>query len=412
MPRIYDPSGITPERAVGMVGRAIVIVIILLLGTWATFNMVEQVDASEIVVVQNRFTGSLKWVTQQGPICQCFGKLTAYPKRSIYQFEAPVVFNDGGKGIIHGSVQYELPLDATNLTDLHTRYGSGEAIAKQVMEVTTKKVIYMTGPVMSSRESYAEKRNYLISYAQDQIDNGIYQTRRVQREEVDQFTGLKRSVAVAEIVTGQDGRPARQEQSVVAEFGLRAFNFAIEQIDYDDVVETQIQDQQKITQSVQTSIAEALKAQQAAITSEQQGRAAAAQAKWAQEVVKAKAVTDAERDRDVAKLKVEQAEAYKTEQMLRGDADAGYKRKVLEADGALAQKLATYERVMGRWAEAFEKHTQPLVPTIMNGAPSGQGGNFASSLMETISTKAALDLAVTVRPSGGGRGGGAGGGSR
>ncbi len=363
-------------------------------------RVVETVDADEILVVQDSVDGELHWYTTPGVKMQMFGSVTKYKKRSIYEFQAPVQFNDGGKGVIHGSVQYDLPLDEVNLRELHTRFGSGEAIQKQIMEVVTNKVIYMTGPVMSSRESYAEKRNYLISYAQDQIDLGVYRTRSVQKEEVDQFTQLKKTVTVAEIVQ-ENGVPARQEKSVVSEFGIRAFNFSIKQIDYDDTVEKQIQDQQKITMEVQTSIADALKAQQQAITVQQQGMAQAAEAKWAQEVVKAKVVTEAQQQLEVQELATKRAASYKDEQILRGDADASYKRKLMEADGALAPKLQTLKEINQLWAEAFKNYQGQLVPSIVmgQGASGGQNGQVnMQQMMDLLTTKAAMDLGVTLKP--------------
>jgi regulator of protease activity HflC (stomatin/prohibitin superfamily) len=384
----------------------IALLAMLLIGSCATIGVVESVDAGEIMVIQDAMDGELHFYTSPGIKPQWWGRVTNYQKRATYEFKAPVTFNDGGKGEIHGSVQYELPLDAKNLTELHTKYGSDEAIQK-LMETVTNKVVYMTGPTMSSRESYAEKKNYLINYAQDQIDHGVYRTRQAAQEQVDQFSGNKRILMVSEIVM-DGGKPVRQEQSVVGEFGIRAFNFSIQQIDYDDTVEAQIKKQQEIQSDVQTAIADAVKAQQRAITLEQQGRADAAKAKWDQEVLKAKAVTAAEQALEVQKLSVQTAEAYKQEQLLRSDADATAKRRAIEADGALASKLATYERVNQMWAEAFKNYPGQLVPSVIMGSGSG-GGNGAASMqqfMELLGAKAALDLGVSTRPSGGGRGGG------
>jgi hypothetical protein len=38
------------------------------------------------------------------------------------------------------------------------------------------KSVYMTGPMMSSKESNAERRNELIGYIEDQAINGVYST--------------------------------------------------------------------------------------------------------------------------------------------------------------------------------------------------------------------------------------------
>lgn len=382
---------LTKVLVTGFVG---IVTVFLLFNSLRFF---ENVGADEIVVIQAPVSGELTWHTTPGIKYQGFGGVTTYKKRSIYEFEAPVQFNDGGKGIIFGSVQYDLPLDTENLNELHTRFGSMQAIQQQVMEVVTNKVIYMTGPVMSSRESYAEKRNYLISYVQDQIDNGVYQTRNAQRVETDQFTQQDKTVTFAEIVLGQDGRPLRQEQSVVGEFSIRAFNFSIEQIDYDDTVEGQIKQQQKITMDVQTSVAEALKAQQYAITAEQQGRADAAKAKWEQEVIKAKQVTEAESRLAVQTLANQEAEQYRQATLKRADADATARQRLMQADGALDAKLKAYVEVNKAYAAAIQGHQGAWVPQVVTGGGTGNT-NSADALISLFTAKTARELQVDTTP--------------
>ena len=380
----------SPRKVIALGLIAIIGIVVLALSG----QIAENVDADEIMVVQSPVAGDLTWYTTAGLKYQGFGKVTTYPKRSIYTFEAPAQFNDGGKGTIHGSIQYDLPLDIENLNELHTRFGSPQAIQAQVMEVVTNKVIYMTGPTMSSRESYAEKRNYLINYVQDQIDNGIYQTRQAQATVMDELSQTEKTITVAEIVRDESGLPARQEASVVGEFGIRAFNFAIERIDYDDIVEAQISKQQEIAMDVQTSIADALKAQQLAITVEQQGKAKAAEAKWEKEVEKAKLVTEAQMRLEVAQLDRQAAAETKAQQVLLGQGEAERKRLVMSADGALAQKLATYEKVQARWAEAVEKYSGNWVPQVSMGGEGGNTGTGAQDLVNLLTIKTARELGL------------------
>ncbi len=360
--------------------------------------MAENMNADEIMVVQDPIDGELHWYTTAGVKYQGFGYTTTYKRRDFYKFEAPAQFNDGGKGTIHGSLQYDMPLDTANLTELHTRFGTPEAIKAQIIQTVTNKVIYMTGPTMSSRESYAEKRNYLINYVQDQIDNGIYQTRQAQVDVIDQLTGQKKVATVAEIVNGADGRPARQEQSVVGEFGIRAFNFAIEQIDYDETVEQQIKDQQKIAMDVQTSIADALKAQQQTITVEQQGKAEAAKAKWEQEVIKAKEVTAAEQRLQVAEFDRKAAEQTKQKEILLGEGESRRRELVMNADGALDKKLEAYIKATGLWADAVKGYGGAWVPQIVTGG-SGQStaGGGAQQMMDIVTTKMLRDLGLDMK---------------
>jgi hypothetical protein len=150
---------------------------------------------------------------------------------------------------------------------------------------------------------------------------------------------------------------------------------------------------------VQTAIAKAREAEQNAITAAKEGEAAAAQAKWQQEVFKAKAVTEAEQKREVAKLEMEAAEFYKKEQILRGEGDAERKRLVMQADGALEQKLAAYVDVMKAFAPEIGK--QRWVPEVVygTGAAGAGSGSSATQLIDMLSVKTARDLALDLEPS-------------
>ncbi len=374
--------------------RASVLAVIGLIALVCIFKLAENVDVDHIMVVQNPVTGGLTWYTQGGIQWQGFGKVTKYPKRAIYEFQIPVRFNDGGHGTMFGSVQYEMPLDVVHLTALHTRFGSPEAIEKQLITTVTNKAVYMTGPLMSSKESYAEKRNYLIFYVEDQIQNGVYRTYQKEVKTKDAMTGSDKTVTVVEIST-KDGQPERQEEAVLSSFGIKAFNFAITQLPYDDAVETQIKQQQQIAMDVQTAIADAKKAEQRAITVAKQGEADAAKAKWEQEVIKAKAVTEAQQKLEVAKLDAQAADQYKVAQIRRAEGDSEYKRRVMQADGALAQKLEVLKEINFRYAEAIEKHEGPWVPSIVMGSSStAVSQNAALPLIELLTAKTARDLGL------------------
>jgi len=186
------------------------IVIGCLIGLFAfigSFKIFESVDADEIIVIQSPVRGNLKWCTSAGVKIQGFGSVTRYYKLETYEFKIPVRFNDGGHGTIIGSINYELPLDKVNLTSLHTKYGSQEAIQKQLVETVTNKCVYMTGPLMSSKESYAEKRTSLIRYIEDQIMNGVYRTVQKEMKQIDQMTGKEKTAVVVEIIMDKNGMP-------------------------------------------------------------------------------------------------------------------------------------------------------------------------------------------------------------
>jgi regulator of protease activity HflC (stomatin/prohibitin superfamily) len=381
----------------------LIAVIVTVFGLFIMPNLWEDVDAGEHVVIQDPFDGELTVYSQPGFVWQGFGKATHYRRSNQFWFSAPkneddtdlsipVKWNDGGHAEISGSVRYDLPTDAQHIIKLHSIFGSQEAIENQLIKTNIEKSIYMTGPLMSSKESYAEKRNDLIFYIEDQASRGVYKTKQIDVKELDPLTNEEKMVTKVEIVERAPGQPIRQEKSPIADNGIRLYNISINGIKYDKTVEKQIQTQQQAIMNVQTAIANAKKAEQDAITTAKQGEADAAKAKWQQEVIKAKQVTEAESRSRVAELDVKTAELNKRKSILEGEGEAAKRRLVMQADGALSQKLATYEKVQKFWAENIPKYQGNWVPTYMSGGAAG--GNAGFNFMELMSAKAAKDLGL------------------
>jgi hypothetical protein len=162
-----------------------------------------------------------------------------------------------------------------------------------------------------------------------------------------------------------------------------------------------------------TAKAQAEQAKQEAITAEEKGKADVMKAKYEKEVEKERAVVEAQKLKEVAviaaqqavevaeqgKLEAEQrklaAVEYKQEQVMRGEGDAAYKRQVMQADGALQQKLDAWVKVNSRYAQAVEK--QKWVPEISLGAPGAAGATSAQSLVDLLLAKTAKDLALDMQ---------------
>jgi len=369
---------------------AISIIVVILLAI-SMFNIFENLDADRIMVIQSPIKGSLTWHITAGLKYQGFGKVTKYYKLDTYEFKIPVRFNDGGHGTIDGSINFELPFDNTNLNRLHTKYGSQKAIQKQLVETVTNKCVYMTGPLMSSKESYAEKRTSLIRYIEDQINLGVFRTTQKDVKTTDPMTGQEKTVTVVEIVMDSAGAPRRQEEAILASYGIKTSNFAVISLPYDSTVESQIKQQQAINMKVQTAIAAAKEAEQNVITVAKQGEANAAVAKWEQEVIKAREVTQAEQRKEVAKLERDAAEFTKQKEISLGQGEAERKRLVMSADGALKQKLDTWLEAQKCWADAASKYQGQWVPTTIIGGDN-KNYNGAQTFMDLMGMKAARDL--------------------
>ena len=409
-----ENSNVLVKLAVRLVGGLVVLLVVV----WFFSGTMITVQADEIVIKQDLVGGQLHVWDTAGPHAVLWGSVIRYKRSAQLWFSAKedegkktddsikVRFNDGGHGNISGSLRYALPTDQNKMLTLHQTYHSMEAIDHELVRQVVNKGVYMSGPLMSSRESYAEKRADLINYITDQIQFGVYRTEHDQVKTTDPLTGQEKVVDIVR-PKQNDHSPngiEREEESPIQKFGMSASNITLNGIDYDPVVEAQIKQQQEAIMAVQQAIVNARKAEQDTLTVEQQGKAAAAKAKWDQEVEKATAVTSAEKDKavavtqaekdkDVAALALETAKLNAQQTVTTAKADADAKRLAVQANNNFQERINAYVKVMEAWATAYGAQRQ--TPDIQLGG--GAAGGTAAA-MDILAIKAARDLHVQAKP--------------
>lgn len=431
MSRFEDISERIPTRISGKMQFGIIAAIGIALSAICGPAMVQEVYQDEIVAIQAPFTGTITWHTKPGWAYQGFGTVIEYKKRYTLEFKKQITngketgglqirFADGGHATIYGSVQFKMPEDEKNLNSILSGYRGTDAVKENLLRTVLNKSIYLSGTLMTTKESYSEKRNDLIHYVTDQMQNGVYKTRQTSKWIKDEITQQNKEITQAEILVDKQGKVERQEESVLDIYHITAFNFAPDEMPYDTIVEQQIRQQQQITMDVQTSIANAKKKDQDALTAEAEGRRSIAEAKAKAETEKTTAtvaalrekevaVTNANKEKEVAEtaaardLKVAEvakqaAEQYKLRLILEGQGEAEKKKLILEADGALQQKLATYEKVAQTWATALMNFKGDIVPHVVMGQQPGQTGtsNAVNDFMNLQNIKAATDLGLNL----------------
>ena len=384
------------------------------------------VNSDEIVVTQDPIDGDLHIHVSQGMKNQNFGTVVGvYHKSNQYNFDIPeelqnelkyeqaftnaevakygikVRFNDDGDAYIFGSMRYDLPLDEVSLEALQTQFGSKYAIENDIVKRTVNNAVFNAGPLMSSKESSAEKRSDLLWFIEDMSLRGAYKTKKVIRHEKDPVTLETVDVKYVEIqddTLNKDGVARQVKISQFEKYKIVGGNFTISQIVYSPKVEEQIAKQQDLTMKVQIAKAGALEAQQNEITAGATGKANATKAKWTQEAINAKEIAEAEKQKEKAKLASEEAAYYKKEQTLIGEGDGARKRAVMLADGALKQKLDTYEKVQAKWADAYSKRAVPQWVQNGSGGNNGSGSqNDAVTFMQLQNMKVAKDLGLDMK---------------
>jgi hypothetical protein len=220
--------------------KGIIAAVIAIVGLILAYACITVVSADEYVIKQSAFNGSLTPWKTPGPKWQAFGQITTYKQTFQYSFSAAADqgktadqsinarFFEGGHGRISGTVQIILPSDDRNLLELHRQYKTAEGIEQKVVRPAVERAIYMSGSLMTSKESSAERRSELLHMIEDQILYGVYQVRTIEKKMPDAITGQDRSVKTVELVMDPKSPNgiARQEESLAA-YGIRTRNFNI-----------------------------------------------------------------------------------------------------------------------------------------------------------------------------------------
>ena len=375
---------------IGLVVAACAIIVMIL-----TANLCEDANKSKNYVCQMPLTGNYHVWTEGGIQWQGFGNVEVYNKTSQVEFSdlekndngyiatgknpaAALTFNDKGKGMIVGSFRVVLPVDKQNMEKIQRDFGSETALINNLVRPTLYKVITACGPLMSSLESVSETRTDLISYITDQLNYGVYKTRTIKEEVVNELTGDKEIRTRSEIVTtGENlvGGYARQETSPFSMYGITCGLVSITDIKYDRATQDQIDAQKQANLAVITAKTKSLEAIQRTIQITEEGKATAEKAKWEQEREKAVAVTKAEQEKEVSRLAAEKAKYDKDRIVAEGQAEAEANRLKVAA-GLTPQEAAEWKyKTQVGVAEALAKSEVSWVPKVMMSGNGGSTGN-------------------------------------
>lgn len=360
-------------------------IVLVLLGA-SSFMVFENVPAGKICIIQSPISGDLEVYFDPGVKLQLFGKVTYYPKSDIYAFPQPVkpfdksyvaiedksipiVFNDSGGGSIPGSIRFDYPVEKEKMKLIHTTFSSHDAVVKGLIKPTVERAITLTGSMMSSIEAFMARKADLPVMIEDQAKYGLYRTRTYDKRITDEITNEDKTIKVSEPIEDPNAPSgiARQENSVITKYGIIFSNFSFTGVTPSEKVyerinvlfdmyakieqstlnvrnqEQETKAQQEIykkEKAIEKGKAEAITAKETE-TASRNKKVAVTNAEREKEV----AITNAQREKEVAALKRDAAALYKEEQELRGKGDAAYKKAVIDADGALQQKLAAYVEV-------------------------------------------------------------------
>lgn len=387
----------------------IVIAVLAVLLVSFSGMLVEDADKSKNYVCQMPFTGQYHVWLDGGLKWQLMGSVQSYNKTSQIEFmdlekneegysasgdnpAASTTFSDKGRAMIVGSFRVVMPNDEKNMKKIQQDFGSERSLLVNLVRPTLYKVVTSCGPLMSSLESVSETRTDLIAYITDQLNNGVYKTRTVKQEVINDITGEKEIIAQAQIISDPDspGGYKRQEKSPFSQYGITCGLVSIVDIKYDKATQSQIDAQKQANLAVITSKTKSLEAMQRTIQITEEGKAAAEKAKWEQEKEKAVAVVKAQQEFEVAELEAKKAQQVALKVKAEGEAKAAANRALVSAGLTPSEKAEWEYKTAVGVAQALAESKVQWVPSIMF------SGNGSTNSMDAVGLKMLLDISNSI----------------
>lgn len=429
------------------------IVVAAILFAWIMFSqMFYYNNAGYITQVTTKFpTQGEKVVSTTGYAWIGFGNYTPWPRQMSVQSVSdvsalpkgadqdglgsslisafPITFLGGVTANVDANVRVALP-DGEQFLQLARTYRTPDNFVLQSIVPVMKSTLQSTAQLMTADDYYSGGATGFRQSFQDQISEGAYVVERIEKQvqntrvaagtaiaqngtEQGEFGGDTSTVIITQKVLNKAGQPIRLERQF-SKLGVTVADANILNID----PSKQFKDRMV---NIQKSQADLMLARQGRQTADEQKKLVTANGEKEveekrqitmrdqverttnAETEKKLAVTNAEREKDratiekqTAQITLEKArlEAQTTKEL--AEAEAYAKKVVMQADGALTQKLAAW--VEGQKALASAVAVAPVPQIVFGSAGEGAGRQSeVSNMLNLVGLKAAKDLALDMK---------------
>jgi regulator of protease activity HflC (stomatin/prohibitin superfamily) len=408
-------GAMTKKRLIGIFLLVILLAVLAMLK-----ELVDSNTSGQFVIKQAAYTGEMTVQFPEGIVWQWFGTLWHWPNADQVSFShrvdlgkakdqsVDITFKNGSKGKVSGSVRMSYPIgDDKAVIEIRRKFPSHEAVMNQLVEPQINSLLNMTAMLMTPEAAMTQKGLYQQMFA-EQLEHGMYMTKPAKEKFVDPITKEVMYKDVVEIMHNEQGKPLFMPNPL-GDWKVKISNVAIENIEPDPQTATMIAKRRDSEMAIMVAKAQVEQANQDKLKVEAEGLKNAAESKYKAEVIKATAVVDAQREKEVAVIgemkKVDvakqafmaaeqdkkTAEQEKLAAIERATGQAESRKKLLEADNALEVKGRLWLESQKYWAEAFSKRQ---VPTWMMGGTSGTSdvNTDVAAFMNLMTMKAAKDL--------------------
>lgn len=404
---------------------AIAVIVSILLTILGFMGLVGINDAHEWRVKQS-LTGNVTVIDQPGPYLRMFASVWDYDKANQSYFSASekeggavddsirVTFNDGSTANISSMVRWLAPVTKEKRLALHEEYTGNIDNVEASIRAYLINVMKNTAPLMSASEHQSARKSEFDRLVYEQLVDGTYLTRKIEKELKDQFDedGQPITVFATEVVLGDDGTPIISKSSPLTDYGITVRQFSVTATDYDKQTLEQFKAKKASFLRAEQSKAEREEMVQKRLKVVEQGLMEKAEVEAQANKEKAQATIQAQKEKEVAEtqaakqLEVARLEKQTAETRAAQKLEVARLEKEAAAEQAEARKLLAdakkyeLEQADGLSEEVeytlkIQKETQigiaaalanVRVPTIqMSGTGGdGTGGNMNEQLMNMV----------------------------
>ena len=271
------------------------------------FIFVGTLNDQEWLVLQYPW-GDVHVVEKAGWFLQSGGNKWVYPRNWQVEYTDEqafkVVFNDGGSARMHAMVRFSSPITTEGKRNFHQLFGGSEDSVKSAVWAHLSDAMKSSGPVMSASEHQSSRRGEFTALVQDQLQKGLFEMKRVSRVLQDQFDDKGKAITVyATEVVFDEGKEKISRSSPLNDFGIIITQFSITEVVYDDQTQRQFSQKKEAFLAAEGSKAQREKEVQERLMVEERGRREKAETESMALRIKAQAVIEAQRDKEVDEMK-------------------------------------------------------------------------------------------------------------
>jgi len=373
------------------------------------------------VKVKQSVEGDLTVKMTPGWFLQNFGTITPYQKSSTLWFSAHpeegsnrdesinVMYTDGGRAKISGTIRYDLPFKQHNgdslIILLHQAYKSERNFVDRAIRQLVVEAVQLTAGLMTSEESYTTKKGMFGNYVMDQVTNGVYLV-DVVKDTLFHASGETEIIDRSIVRRDAQGNILRKTNPLL-HYGVAIQFCVVYDPDYEYAVREQIKRRLSSTMQRAVKEAEAILRTQEAITMKAEGERDVEGSKYAQLTLNAgeqvQALMNRERARirassiaDSARVIMRANEYLGKAEREKGRGESTTRTLLQEADANLTLVIDAIVSKHEMRANAIAGNGEILPRVILGDGASGGGGMDA--MFQIMGMNAARQMVEDMAP--------------